>query len=53
MHDLHSLPRIEGAQVIDADVTAIDQTKLAGLYAERAISFVNDHKEITCEKERP
>jgi arylsulfatase A len=39
------LPLIEDGRVIDPDVTAQDQTKLTGLYAERAVSFINRHKD--------
>jgi arylsulfatase A len=40
-----SLPLIEGDHVVDSDVTAEDQGRLTGLYTERAVSFINRHKD--------
>jgi arylsulfatase A len=39
------LPLIEGDQVLDSDVTDEDQCRLTGLYTERAVSFINRHKD--------
>jgi arylsulfatase A len=39
------LPLIEGDHVVDAEVTAEDQSRLTGLYTERAVSFINRHKD--------
>jgi len=39
------LPLIEGDRVIDADVTAEDQARLTALYTERAVSFIERHKD--------
>jgi arylsulfatase A len=40
-----SLPLIEGDQIIDSNVTALDQGHLTGMYTERALSFINRHKD--------
>jgi arylsulfatase A len=40
-----SLPLIEGDHVVDSEVTAEDQNRLTGLYTERAVSFINHHKD--------
>jgi arylsulfatase len=39
------LPLIEGDRVVDTNVTAEDQCRLTGLYTERAVSFINRHKD--------
>jgi arylsulfatase len=38
------LPLIEGDRVITADMTAADQTRLTGLYTDRAVSFIKRNK---------
>lgn len=40
-----SLPLIEGDAVVDAEVTAEDQTQLTTRYTERAVDFIHRHKE--------
>ncbi len=40
-----SLPLIEGDHVVDSEVTTEDQGRLTGLYTERAVSFINRHKD--------
>jgi arylsulfatase A len=40
-----SLPLIQDDRVVDSDVTAEDQGRLTGLYTERAVSFINRHKD--------
>jgi arylsulfatase A len=40
-----TLPLIDGDQVVDANVTSEDQCRLTGLYTERALSFINRHKD--------
>ncbi len=40
-----SLPLIEGDHVVDSEVTAEDQDRLTSLYTERAVSFINRHKD--------
>jgi arylsulfatase len=40
-----ALPLIEGDQVIDAEVTAVDQTQLTPKYTERAVSFIHKNKD--------
>jgi arylsulfatase A-like enzyme len=40
-----ALPLIEGDRTINADVRAKDQAGLTGLYTERAVSFINRHKD--------
>jgi arylsulfatase A len=39
------LPLIEGDRIVDTNVTAEDQCRLTGLYTERAVSFINRHKD--------
>jgi arylsulfatase len=39
------LPLIEGDAVVDSEVNAQDQGRLTGLYTERAVSFINRHKD--------
>ena len=39
------LPLIEGDRTINPNVTANEQAQLTGLYTERAVSFINRHKE--------
>ncbi len=39
------LPLIEGDRIVDSEVTAEDQDRLTGLYTERAVSFINRHKD--------
>lgn len=39
------LPLIDGEKVIDADVTAAEQDQLTTLYAKRAVSFIDRHKD--------
>jgi arylsulfatase len=39
------LPLIEGDRIVDSDVTDLDQCRLTGLYTERAVSFINRHKD--------
>jgi len=39
------LPLIEGDRIVDTNVTAEDQGRLTGLYTERAVSFINRHKD--------
>jgi arylsulfatase len=38
------LPLIDGATVVDADVTADDQTQLTTQYTERAVAFIEKNK---------
>ncbi len=40
-----ALPLIEGDRTVNADVRAKDQEGLTGLYTERAVSFINRHKD--------
>lgn len=40
-----SLPLIEGVRVIDSDVTGEDQAQLTRLYTERAVRFIERHKD--------
>jgi arylsulfatase A len=40
-----ALPLIEGDRIIDSNVTAEDQGHLTGMYTERAVSFINRHKD--------
>jgi arylsulfatase A len=39
------LPLIEGDRIFNANVTAKEQSQLTGLYTERAVSFINRHKD--------
>ena len=39
------LPLIEGTGILNPNVTANDQVQLTGLYTERAVSFINRHKD--------
>ena len=39
------LPLIDGDHVVDSEITAEDQRRLTGLYTERAVSFINRHKD--------
>jgi arylsulfatase A len=39
------LPLIEGDRIINPNVTAKEQAELTGLYTDRAVSFINRHKE--------
>jgi arylsulfatase A-like enzyme len=43
--DYPSLPLIEGVRVIDSDVTGEDQAQLTRLYTERAVRFIERHKD--------
>ena len=43
--DYPPLPLIEGDKIVDSDVTDEDQCRLTGLYTERAVSFINRHKD--------
>ena len=36
---------IEGDRIINANVTAAEQARLTGMYTERAVSFINRHKD--------
>lgn len=40
-----SLPLIEGDRIIDPEITADDQTQLTTRYTERAVSFIERHKD--------
>ncbi len=40
-----ALPLIDGETVIDAEVTGQDQTQLTKTYTERAVSFIERHRE--------
>ena len=39
------LPMIEGDRIIDPEITAEDQTQLTTRYTERAVSFIERHKD--------
>ena len=39
------LPLIEGDRIVNPNVTAKEQSQLTGLYTERAVSFINRHKD--------
>jgi arylsulfatase A len=39
------LPLIEGESIIDSDVSAEDQTQLTTRYTEKAVSFIDRHKD--------
>jgi arylsulfatase len=39
------LPLIEGDRIIDAEVTPVEQTQLTTRYTERAVEFIERHKE--------
>ncbi len=43
--DYPSLPLIEGVRVIDSDVTGEDQAQLTRLYTERAVRFIERHRD--------
>jgi len=43
--DYPSLPLIEGTRVVDAEVTGEDQAQLTRLYTERAVRFIERHKD--------
>jgi arylsulfatase len=40
-----SLPLIEGDRIINSNVTDEDQGHLTGMYTQRAVSFINRHKD--------
>lgn len=42
--DYPSLPLIEGTRVVDAEVTGEDQAQLTRLYTERAVRFIERHR---------
>jgi arylsulfatase A len=40
-----SLPLIDGDRIVNPEVTALDQRHLTGSYTDRAVSFINRHKD--------